>query len=75
MSHSGYAIYKIIPNTNKLLKHMKKDFKESTNINCNPSKETSLHYYKELQIKNSPQENYWNTENIDDGAIKMEVLK
>ena len=54
---------------------MKKDFKLSGNINSDPSKETSLHYYKALWINNTLQENYWNTENIDDGIITMEELK
>ena len=38
------------PNTFKLLKHMNIDTKESANINPGPSKETVLHYYKELWI-------------------------
>ena len=44
---------------------MSKDIKESANINPGPSKETFLHYYKEI----------WNTENVDDEIITMEELK
>jgi len=44
------TIYKMKPNTFKLLKHMNIDTKESANINPGPSKETVLHYYKELWI-------------------------
>ena len=51
-------MYKIKPNTFKLLKHMNKDIKESANIKPGPSKETSLLYYKELWTSNSLQENY-----------------
>jgi hypothetical protein len=44
---------------------MSKDIKESANINPGQSKETFLHYYKEI----------WNTENVDDEIITMEELK
>jgi len=44
------TIYKMKPNTFKLLKHMNVDTKESANINPGLSKETFLHYYKELWI-------------------------
>ena len=53
---------------------MKKDIKESANINPGPSKETFLHSYI-LWTNNSLQENYWNTENVDDKIITMEELK
>ena len=58
MSHLECDMYKIKPNTFKLLKHMNKDIKESANIKPGPSKETSLLYYKELWTSNSLQENY-----------------
>jgi len=47
---------------------MNKDINESANINPGPSKETFffLHNYKELWTYNSLQENYWNTENVDE---------
>ena len=51
------------------------DIKESANINPRPSKAAFLHYYKELWTNNPLQENYWNTENIDDKFITMEELK
>jgi len=54
---------------------MNKDMKESANINPGPSKESFLHYYKELWNNNSHQENYWNTENVDNEIITMEELK
>jgi hypothetical protein len=41
-------IYKIKPNTFKLLKHMNMDIIESANISVGPSKEIFLRYYKEL---------------------------
>jgi hypothetical protein len=66
-------MYKIKPNTFKLLKHMNKDMKESANINPGPSKESFLHYYKELW--NNNQENYWNTENVGSEIITMGELK
>jgi len=52
---------------------MNKDVKESANINPGPSKESFLHYCKELW--NNNQENYWNTENVDIEIITMEELK
>jgi len=41
------TIYKMKPNTFKLLKHMSIDTKESENINPGPSKKIFLHYCKE----------------------------
>jgi hypothetical protein len=54
---------------------MNKYIKESANINPGPSKETFLHHYKEIWTSNSLQENFWNTENVDDKIITMEELK
>ena len=54
---------------------MIKDIKESAYTNHGPSKEIFLHYYKVSQANNSLQENYWNTENADNGIITMEELK
>jgi hypothetical protein len=34
-----------------------------------------LHFHKELWTNNYFQENYWNTENVDDAIITMEKLK
>jgi hypothetical protein len=65
MSHLEPNIYKIKPNTLKILKHTNKDIKKPANTNAGPSKETFL-YYKELWTNNSLQENCWNTENVDD---------
>jgi hypothetical protein len=50
ISHLNSAIYTKKSNTFKLLKHMNIDTEESANINHGPSKETFLHYYKELWI-------------------------
>ena len=74
-SHFESDIYKIKPNTFKLLKHMNKYIKESANIHPGPSKETFLHNYKEIWTSNSLQEHFWNTENVDDKIITMEELK
>jgi hypothetical protein len=49
--------------------------KESVNINSGPSTETFLHYDKELWTGNSHQENYWNTDNVDNKIITIEKLK
>jgi hypothetical protein len=54
---------------------MNKDMKESANINLGPSKESFLHYYKELWNTNFHQENYWNTENFGSEIITMGELK
>jgi hypothetical protein len=51
------------------------NIKESANINPCPRKETFLHYCKALWITNSLQENFWNTENVNDEIITMEELK
>ena len=50
ISHLDSAIYKKKSNTFELLKHMNTDTEELANINHGPSKETFLHYYKELWI-------------------------
>ena len=68
-----FGIYKAKPNTFKPLKHTNKDIKESAYTNHGPSKEIFLHYYKESLANNSLQENYWKTENADDGIITMEI--
>ena len=39
ISHIASAVYKMKPNTFKLLKHMNKDITELANINPGPSKE------------------------------------
>jgi hypothetical protein len=44
ISHLESDIYKIKPNTFKLLQNMNKDIKKSENINPGPSKEPFLHY-------------------------------
>jgi hypothetical protein len=54
---------------------MNRDVKESANISPGPSNEIFLHYYKELWNNNFLQENFWNTENVDDKIITMEKLK
>jgi hypothetical protein len=54
---------------------MNKDIKESAYTNHGASKEIFSHYYKESYANNSLQENYWNTENADDGIITMEEFK
>jgi hypothetical protein len=54
---------------------MNKDIKEAANIKPGPSKEIFLHYYKELWNNNFLQENYWDTENVDDQRLAMEELK
>ena len=53
ISHLESDIYKIKPNTFKLLKHMNMDIIGSANISVGPSKEIFLRYYKELQTNNS----------------------
>jgi len=41
-----------------------------------PSKETFLlHYYEALWTNDYLQENYWNTEKVDNGIITMEELE
>jgi len=40
ISRLEFAMYKIIPNTINVLKQMKKDFKQSGNIDPDPCKET-----------------------------------
>jgi hypothetical protein len=54
---------------------MNKDMKESANIKPRPSKQSFLHYCKELWNNNSHQENYWNAENVDNELKTMEELK
>jgi hypothetical protein len=54
---------------------MNKDIIESTNITPGPSKAVFLHYYKEIWTNISLQENYLNTENVEDSIITMEKLK
>jgi hypothetical protein len=56
------------PKTLKLLRHMKKDIKESANINLGPSKETFSFLKTLLEL-------YWNTEDVDDKIITIEELK
>jgi hypothetical protein len=55
-SHLESDIYKIKPNTFKLLKHTNKDIKQTANVNSGPSKEIFAYYYKELWANNSLQE-------------------
>jgi len=52
---------------------MNKYIKLSTNKNPGPSQEIFVHYYKVLWTNHSLQENYWNTENIDDILTLQEV--
>jgi hypothetical protein len=44
---------------------MNENIKESANINPGTRKK-HFHFYKELWTNNSLQENYWNTEYVDD---------
>ena len=48
---------------------------DSSNINPDPSKETFLHYYKELWTNDSLQGYYWNKGNVDNEIVTMEELK
>jgi hypothetical protein len=54
---------------------MYKDITESAHVKPGPSKENFLHYYGELWTNNSLQENYWNTENVNDEIITTGQLK
>jgi hypothetical protein len=49
--------------------------KESSNINLGPNKEIFLYHCNFLWTNISLQENYFNTENVDDEIIIMEELK
>jgi hypothetical protein len=59
----------------KLLAHLNNGMKESSNINPCLHKEIFLYYYKFLWTNISLQENYCNTENVDDEIIITNELR